>query len=121
MITKIVNILLALLFALFAFFQRNDPDPIHWILLYGYVSVMAGLAAFNRYYKPLLLLGIAIFIAFFLYLTPGIIDWFAHDDGLVNVQMSDAKPWIEQTREAFGLLIGLAALVFLWWQQRKTS
>ena len=119
MVIKIINIVLTLLFALFAFFQRNDPDPLLWIILYGYVAVMAGLAVANRYYKPLLLLGMAAFVAYFLYLTPGVIDWFSHDDGLVNVQMSDDKPWIEQTREAFGLLIGLAALVFLWIQQRK--
>lgn len=109
---RIVNVLLALLFGLFSFFQINDPDAGSWVVLYGFVAIMSALAVFNRYYLVLLIPGIAIFGLYFLYLTPSILDWFQSDDGLVGVQMSDAKPYIERTREAFGLLMGLAVLVF---------
>jgi hypothetical protein len=119
MIIKIINVLLTLLFGLFAFFQINDPDAISWVFLYGYVAVMSGLAVFNRYYLALLVPGIAIFTLYFLYLTPSIVDWLQSDDSLVGVEMTDAKPYIEQTREAFGLLMGLAALVFHLVQQRR--
>jgi len=56
---------------------------------------------------------------YFLYLTPSIIDWFASDDNLVGVEMTDDKPYIEKTREAFGLLMALAALIFVFVQLRK--
>jgi len=119
MVYKIINILLALLFALFAYFQVNDPDSISWVILYGYVAVMAGMAAFERFNLALLIPGIVIFTLYFLYLTPGIIDWFASDDNLVGVEMTDDKPYIEKTREAFGLLMALAALIFVFVQLRK--
>ena len=113
MIYKIVNIALELLFALFAYFQINDPDAISWVFLYGFVAVTAGLAAFNRYNLAFLIPGIAIFTLYFFYLTPGILDWIASDDSLVGVEMTDDKPYIENTREAFGLLMGLLALLFV--------
>lgn len=116
---KIINILLALLFALFAFFQVNDPDAISWVILYGYVAVMAGMAAFNRFNLALLIPGIVIFTLYFLYLTPSIIDWFASDDNLVGVEMTNNKPYIENTREAFGLLMALVALILIFLQLRK--
>jgi len=119
MVYKIINILLALLFALFAYFQVNDPDSISWVILYGYVAVMAGMAAFERFNLALLIPGIVIFALYFLYLTPSIIDWFASDDNLVGVEMTDDKPYIEKTREAFGLLMALAALIFVFVQLRK--
>ncbi|MEM9675161.1 MAG: transmembrane 220 family protein [Cyclobacteriaceae bacterium] len=119
MVYKIANILLALLFALFAYFQLNDPDAISWVLLYMYVAVMLGMAAFNRFNLAFLIPGLVIFALYFLYLTPGIIDWFASDDNLVGVEMTDDKPYIENTREAFGLLMALVALIFVLLQLRK--
>ena len=119
MIIKVINVVLTLLFGLFAFFQLNDPDAVSWVFLYGYVAVMAGLAVVNRYYLALLVPGIVIFALYFLYLTPSIVDWIASDDNLVGVEMTADKPYIEQTREAFGLLMGLLSLVFLLVQQRR--
>jgi hypothetical protein len=118
---KIINILLALLFALFSYFQLNDPDAIGWVILYGYVAVMAAMAAFNRFNLAFLIPGVVIFTLYFLYLTPSIIDWFASDDNLVGVEMTDDKPYIEKTREAFGLLMALIALIFVLVQQRKRN
>ena len=119
MVYKIINILLASLFALFAYFQINDPDALSWVFLYGYVAVMAGMAAFNRTNWALLIPGIIIFALYFLYLTPSVVDWMSSDDSLVGVEMTDDKPYIEKTREAFGLLMGLTVLVFVMIQKRK--
>ncbi len=117
MLYKVINILLTLLFALFAYFQLNDPDAFTWAFLYGFVAVMTGMAAFNRYNLAFLIPGIAIFTLYFFYLTPGILDWIASDDNLVGVEMTDDKPYIENTREAFGLLMALVALLFVLAQQ----
>lgn len=108
---KIINTVLTVLFALFAFFQFNDPDASMWILLYFYVAVMSALAIFKRYSLPLLISGIAIFVLYFIYLAPSIAEWAASGEGLMN-KMSDAKPFIEQAREAGGLLLGLLTLIF---------
>lgn len=108
---KIINIVLTVLFALFALFQFNDPDALLWILLYSYVAVMSALAIFKKYSLPLLIMGIAIFALYFVYLAPSIAEWAASGEDLMN-KMSDAKPFIEQAREAGGLLLGLLTLIF---------
>ncbi|MGB3589389.1 MAG: transmembrane 220 family protein [Tunicatimonas sp.] len=117
MLYKVINIVLTLLFALFSYFQLNDPDAFSWVFLYGFVAVMTGMAIFNRYNLAFLIPGIAIFTLYFFYLTPGILDWIISDDNLVGVEMTDDKPYIEKTREAFGLLMGLTALLFVLAQQ----
>ncbi len=108
---KIINIVLTIIFVLFAIFQFNDPDALMWILLYFYVAVMSALAIFKRYSLLLLIAGMAIFALYFLYLSPSIIAWAGSGENLMN-KMSDAQPFIEQTREAGGLLLGLLTLVF---------
>ncbi|WKN46052.1 transmembrane 220 family protein [Tunicatimonas pelagia] len=118
MIYKVINIFLTLLFALFAYFQINDPDAITWVFLYGFVAIMVGMAVFGRYNLAFLIPGISIFTLYFFYLTPGILDWIASDDNLVGVKMTDDKPYIENTREAFGLFLGLVALLFVLAQQQ---
>lgn len=110
---RIVSGGLALLFFTFAAVQYNDPDGLMWMVVYGYVAVMATLAAFGRYNKKLLMAAIFFFSLYFIYLTPSIVEWLGSDDSLVGGTMSDDKMYIERSREAFGLLIGLAALLFL--------
>ena len=117
--TKIASGGLALLFFAFAAVQYNDPDGFSWIFLYGYVGVMATLAVFGRYNLALLIPIITIFALYFIYLTPSIIEWMGSDDSLVGGTMSDDKMYIEQSREAFGLLIGLAALLFLFFTRPR--
>lgn len=119
MIVKVINVVLTLLFALFAYFQVNDPDAISWVFLYGYVAIMAGIAVFGRYNLAFLIPGVIIFTLYFLYLTPSIIDWLVSNDSLVGVEMTDEKPYIEKTREAFGLFMALSALVFILLQSGK--
>jgi hypothetical protein len=55
---KIVSLVLALLFALFAGFQYNDPDPWLWIGIYGYVAVTGFLAAAGKYWLLAITLGL---------------------------------------------------------------
>lgn len=116
---RIISGALALLFFLFAAFQYNDPDSFSWILLYAYVGVMATMGAFGRYNLALLVPGLAIFALYFIYLIPKILEWFASDDSLVGGTMSDDKMYIEQSREAFGLLMGLSVLVFLFFTRHR--
>lgn len=108
---KIVNIALTIIFILFASFQYNDPDAVTWVILYSYVAVMSALAIFKRYSLPLLIPGIVIFAIYFIYLVPSIFEWIASGENLMN-RMSETQPFIEQSREAGGLLLGLITLIF---------
>ncbi|MEM6842623.1 MAG: transmembrane 220 family protein [Bacteroidota bacterium] len=118
MVYKIINTVLTLLFALFAYFQLNDSDAATWAFLYGFVAIMTGMAVFDRFNLAFLVPGIAIFTLYFFYLTPSMLDWVISDDNLVGVEMTEDKPYIERTREAFGLLMGLIALLSVLVQER---
>jgi len=115
---KIINVVLAVLFALFAFFQLNDPDSLSWVVLYLYVAIISAMAAFGRYNLALILPGIAIFVVYFVYLIPSVFEFVSSGEDLMN-RMDAEKMYIEQTREAGGLLIGLLALVFHFVNRKK--
>jgi hypothetical protein len=117
---RIISGVIALLFFTFAAVQFNDPDSFSWIFLYGYVGVMAAMAVFGKYSVSFLVPGIAIFALYFIYLIPEVIAWIGSDDSLVGSTMSADKMYIERSREAFGLLMGLGALLFLFFTRHRS-
>ncbi|MFP4094842.1 MAG: transmembrane 220 family protein [Cyclobacteriaceae bacterium] len=117
---KIINFIIAVLFALFAAFQFNDPDGFTWMIIYAYVAIMAGMAAFGRYNLALLIPGIAIFSLYFIFLLPSIFELISSGEDLMN-RMAPEKEYIEQSREAGGLLIGLITLIYLVSARHKYS
>ncbi|MFT4668091.1 MAG: putative membrane protein, partial [Gammaproteobacteria bacterium] len=72
---KITNIILGILFAIFAAVQYNDPDSWNWILLYLFVAVVSFAAAKGRYHKGLLMVAMAGVLAWMAFLLPGFIEW----------------------------------------------
>ncbi len=117
---KIVVILIALLFFLFAAFQYNDPDSFSWMFLYSYVAIMATMAAFGKYNYGLLVPGIAIFGLYFMYLLPSVYEWATSDASLIT-GMSPDRMYVERSREAFGLLMGLAGLVYIFINRNRLA
>jgi hypothetical protein len=121
---KVFNLILAVMFLLFAFVQINDPDPVTWILIYGVMVVVCILAAF-RYYSKAYRIGLVVllvsFSAYALVLLPGIKEWLAQDDQ--SVLFDDiAKmqhPFIEESREFLGLLICVMVLIMQLIRSRK--
>lgn len=110
---KIINFLLALVFLVFAFVQVNDPDGAYWILIYGAVSVLCVLAMF-RYYPLKVIWGlIFLYVIYMGFLFPGVLNWLAEDDKSVFFdQMQVEKPYIEESREFFGIFLAVMALAF---------
>lgn len=114
MLTKIVNIVLALMFVSFVSVQFDDPDPLLWVLIYSNMVVICAWAAFwlpNRYWISLT--GMA-YLIYAIFLFPGAIDWFKSPDrSLLFDDLAKMQyPYIEETREFLGLLISL--LVLFW-------
>ncbi len=106
---KVFNILFSLLFLIFAGLQYNDPDPYIWIPIYLYAAVLCWLAFKNKFYPAAYLFGIAIYAGYALYLfftRDGVLDWVQkHNAENIAGSMKATSPWIEDTREFFGLLI----------------
>ena len=123
---KVFNIIFCILFFISAGLQYNDPDPYIWIPIYLYGAILCWLAARNKYYPKAYLFGILIFTCYALYFfftDDGVLDWIQnHKAENIAGSMKATKPWIETTREFFGLVILIVALGinFFYTRKRKT-
>lgn len=114
MLLVILNSFFCLAFAAFAYVNLNDKDSWLWVPIYMVASVCCGLAAFEKYYPIVYLVAIAFYLLYAIrlfFVKDGVKDWIFkyHNPSLVE-SMQATKPYIEQTREFFGLLIISAAL-----------
>ena len=98
---KIVSVLFALLFALAALLQLNDPDPAIWVTAYASAAGLAAAAALGRarfWPSALLAAGFAIGS---LGILPSLLD--AEREAFTSFRMQ--SPSHEQSREAAGILL----------------
>ena len=110
---KILNLILAAMFVVFAFVQINDPDPVIWILIYGAMAVTCILAAFEQYYKSVLA-GLLILLAgYSVVFFSGVSEWLRSEDKsmLFDDIAKMQYPYIEESREFLGLFICILVLV----------
>ena len=110
----IINIIFCLSFLLFAWFNLNDKDSWLWVPIYLAASVCCALAAFELFYPVVYLLLNAFYLIYALILffsEDGVRDWIVkYKQPSITESMQATKPYIEKTREFFGLLIITAAL-----------
>jgi hypothetical protein len=110
----ILNAFFCLAFAAFAYVNLNDIDAWLWVTIYLVASVCCGLAAFGKYYPTVYLVAIAFYLVYAVILffaKDGVRDWITKYKRESIVQsMQATKPYIEKTREFFGLLIISGAL-----------
>ena len=102
-----------LLFLASAFLQLNDPDPVIWFTIYVSGAIICALATFRKIHHGVLWIALAVYAAYaiYLFLSPdGVLSWYRdHNAENIAQSMKAEKPWIEETREFFGLLILCAA------------
>ena len=120
---KAFNIIFCLLFVFSAALQYNDPDPYVWMPIYMYGAVLCWLAFRNKYYPKAYLIGIFIYLGYAIYLffaKDGVLDWInKHNAEDIAATMKAEKPWIEETREFFGLIILIVVLAINFFYSRK--
>ena len=115
-----------MIFILFAALQYNDPDPYIWVPVYLYSSVLCWLAFRSKFYPKAYWLGILVYTAYAVYKIfdqNGILDWI-NKHGAENIAetMKTEKPWIEESREFFGLLILICVIIInLIYAKRKKA
>ncbi len=106
---KIFNIVFVVLFVLFAALQYNDPDPWLWIPIYLFGALVCWFCAKRNYNRPALIGGLVFFGVYALLLffeKDGVLSWLTtHNAENIAGSMKASKPWIEDTREFFGLAI----------------
>lgn len=122
---KAFNLIFCLLFVFSAALQYNDPDPYLWMPIYMYGAVLCWLAFRNKYYPKAYLIGIFIFLGYAIYLffaKDGVLDWInKHNAEDIAATMKAEKPWIEETREFFGLLLLIIALLVNYLYAKRKS
>lgn len=123
---KLFNYSFAIIFLVFAALQYNDPDPILWIPIYLYPTYLCLQAARDKYvHKHLYPIGFIIFVPYAIYKMfdeNGVIDWIKyHNAGSIASTMKAETPWVEESREFFGLVIILIVMTINYLQIKKGS
>ncbi len=112
---KIFNVFFCLAFILFAVLQYNDPDPYIWVPIYLYTAVLCWLAFRNKFYPIAYWIGLLVYTAYAVYKIfdqDGLLDWITkHNAENIAETMKAEKPWVEESREFFGLLILIVVLI----------
>lgn len=105
--------LLALYFLFAAAVQYNDPDPLHWMALYGLSAASCFLVLFGKHWPWLFWLMLGMSLSEILIALDGFFQWLSLGaQNLISSPMSQDRPWIEQSREFLGALI--SAVVAGW-------
>ncbi|MEO5998116.1 MAG: transmembrane 220 family protein [Chitinophagaceae bacterium] len=111
---SILNGFFCLAFISFAYVNLNDKDSWLWVPIYMVAAICCGLAAFKYYYPIIYLVAIAFYLIYAIRLffaKDGVRDWLVvYKKPSIVESMQATKPYIENTREFFGLLIISGAL-----------
>lgn len=115
MLLIIINIIFCLSFVVFAYLNLNDIDPWLWVPIYLSAAICCGMVVFGHFYPIIYLLLIAFYLIYAVILffaEDGVRDWVRKYNRPSLVEsMQASKPYIEKTREFFGLLIITGALL----------
>lgn len=114
-VMKIFNVFFILLFILSAAVQYNDPDPLIWMAIYLYGATLCYLAIKKKYnslwYFPALAFY-GFYAAYLFFSETGVLSWIiSHNSESIVQTMKATKPWIEETREFFGLMLLIFVLL----------
>ena len=97
-----------------AWLQLNDPDPALWVAMYVVMGSLSLAAVVRGVWRPGVWITFAVATAWSAWLSPSVYELFAyHSPGDLLTGMSPDRPYVEESREALGLLIGVVAMVQL--------
>ena len=112
---RVLNGIWVALFSLSAILQYNDPDPYVWMPIYGFGAFLCYKAMQWKWLPALYVLAFALYVPYAVYLffgPEGVLSWWQeHEAENIAQSMKATKPWIEATREFFGLLLLILALL----------
>ena len=111
----ILNVIFCIAFLWFAKFNLNDSDSWLWVPIYVVAAILCGLAAFKIYLPAISIIAVAFYLIYatiLFFVENGVKDWITkYNMEHIAETMQATKPYIEKTREFFGLLIISSALI----------
>ena len=115
MLPIILNVIFCISFAAFAYVNLNDKDGWLWVSIYMVASISCGLAVFGNYYSTFYLIATGFYMLYavkLFFAEDGVLDWITkYRRESIVASMQATKPYIEKSREFFGLIIISAALL----------
>jgi len=98
----------------FGYLNLNDKDSWLWVPIYVLAAVLCGLVPLGMVFPTVYLIAMGFYLIYAVFLfvaKDGVWDWITKYKSQSLVQsMQATKPYIEQTREFFGLLIATGAI-----------
>ncbi len=114
MLLLILNVIFTISFLGFAYVNLNDPDAWLWVSIYMVATLCCALAIFHLYYPIVYLIVMAFYLIYAIWIffsRDGVKDWITkYNRPSIVETMQATKPYIEKTREFFGLFIITGAL-----------
>lgn len=112
---RIVSGVFCVAMVLFTVVQFNDPDVLHWALIYGVAAAWCGVAAF----RPMLLSGVLtqrLLLATLVLAAVGTVWYFPKTPGFWHTEVW----WVTETaREGMGMMIAFIAIAIAWVTGRR--
>jgi hypothetical protein len=110
---KIKNLILFLLFAIFALLQLNDLDGELWFSIYLIVSLLCLYNTFEAIPKSILILSIIALMTYSAFHFSLFIDYLnTENKEEIFGEMVYDKPYLEGTREFIGLLLAAFGIMY---------
>ena len=111
---RIAAAVFALLLYTMAWLQLNDPDPALWVAIYMVMGSLSLATVIRGVWRVAVWTVFAIAFAWSAWLSPSVYELFAyHSPGDLFTGMSPDRPYVEESREALGLMIGVVAMLQL--------
>lgn len=109
-----VNIILFVLFSVFAIVQLNDPDPFFWVLIYGLTACIPLISNYKNIPKIILWVILIGLLVYAFQYFPHLIDWLQTENkNELFGEMVYEKPYLEGTREFLGLLMSALVVIYI--------
>lgn len=110
---KIKNLILFILFVIFAILQLNDPDGKLWFSIYFIVSLICLYNNFKPVPKSILILSIIALMSYSVFHFSLFIDYLnTENKEEIFGEMVYDKPYLEGTREFIGLLLAALGIMY---------
>jgi hypothetical protein len=120
---KVFNWFFIVTFIVFAGLQYNDPDPYIWMPIYLYAALLCWFSIRKKFSPSAYWAGLIVYGAYALYKVfdeNGLLDWISkHNAQNIAGTMKAETPWVEETREFFGLMIVITVLAINYIYLRK--
>ena len=120
-VQRIVAAVFSLMLYTMAWLQLNDPDPMLWVAIYVVIASLGLAAVVKGVHRTVVGGALVIALAWSAWLSPSVYELFMfHSAQDLLTGMSPDRPYVEESREALGLLIGAAGLAHLLLASRKS-